>query len=80
MQVMEGNIIQTIRDHGEHIGHCHTGGVPGRRPLSADHELNWPAVCDAIAQTGYRGYLAHEFVPTRNPMGSLREAVKLCTV
>ena len=80
MQVMEGNIIQTIRDHGEHIGHYHTGGVPGRRPLSADQELNWPAVCGAIAQTGYRGYLAHEFVPTRNTLGSLREAVKLCTV
>ncbi len=80
MQIMEGNIIGTIRDHAEHIGHYHTGGVPGRRALGADQELNWPAICRAITQTGYRGYVAHEFVPTIDPIGSLRESVRLCAV
>ena len=80
MQIMEGNIIQTIRENAEHIGHYHTGGVPGRRELGAGQELNWPAVCRAIAETGFRGYVGHEFVPMREVRGSLREAVTLCTV
>jgi hydroxypyruvate isomerase len=80
MQVMEGDIIRTIRENSEYIGHYHTGGVPGRRELGSDQELNWPVVCRAIAETGYQGYIAHEFVPTREPMMSLGEAVRLCTV
>ena len=80
MQIMEGDVIRTIRDHQDAIAHFHTGGVPGRHELDDAQELNWPAVCRAIVDTGFRGYLAHEFVPTRDPLTSLREAVVLCDV
>jgi hydroxypyruvate isomerase len=80
MQIMEGDVIRTIRDSHEHIGHYHTGGVPGRHELDGTQELNWAAVCTAIVDTGFRGFLAHEFVPTRDPLTSLREAVALCDV
>jgi hydroxypyruvate isomerase len=80
MQIMEGDVIHTIRDNRDLIGHYHTGGVPGRHELDDRQELNWPAICRAIVDTGYRGYLAHEFVPTRDPLTSLREAVVLCDV
>jgi hydroxypyruvate isomerase len=80
MQIMEGDVISTIRDNHDLIGHYHTGGVPGRHELDDTQELNWPAICRAIVDTGYRGYLAHEFVPTRDPLTSLREAVVLCDV
>jgi hydroxypyruvate isomerase len=80
MQIMEGDVIRTIRDNHELIGHYHTGGVPGRHELDATQELNWPAICTAIVETGFRGYLAHEFVPTRDPLTSLREAIALCDV
>jgi hydroxypyruvate isomerase len=80
MQIMEGDLIKTIRDHHEYIGHYHTGGVPGRHELDDTQEVNWAAVCRAIVDTGFRGYLAHEFVPTRDPLTSLRQAVALCDV
>ena len=80
MQVMEGNVIQTIRDNHQHIGHYHTAGVPGRHELDRQQELQWPAIARAIAETGFRGYVAHEFIPTRDPMTSLREAVANCHV
>ncbi len=80
MQIMEGDVIRTIRQHHAHIAHYHTGGVPGRHELDDTQELQWPAVCRAIVETGFTGYLAHEFVPTRDPLTSLREAVVLCDV
>jgi hydroxypyruvate isomerase len=80
MQSMEGDVIRTIRDNKDVIGHFHTGGVPGRHELDDTQELQWPAVCRAIVDTGFRGYVAHEFVPTRDPIASLREAVALCDV
>jgi hydroxypyruvate isomerase len=80
MQIMEGDIIRTIQDNITHLGHFHTGGVPGRHELDGTQELNWRAVCKAIADTGYQGYLAHEFMPSRDPLTSLREAVLLCDV
>jgi len=80
MQVMEGDVIRTIRDNHQHIAHYHTAGVPGRHELDDTQELNWPAICRAIVETGYQGFLAHEFIPTRDPMTSLREAVELCDV
>ncbi|MFO0983551.1 MAG: FG-GAP-like repeat-containing protein [Planctomycetota bacterium] len=79
MQIMEGDVIRTIRDNHQHIAHYHTGGVPGRNELDDTQELNWAAVCRAIAATGFQGYVAHEFVPTRDP-DPLREAVALCDV
>ena len=80
MQIMEGDVIRTIKQHHQHIAHYHTGGVPGRNELDDTQELQWPAVCRAIVATGFTGYLAHEFVPTRDPLTSLREAVALCDV
>jgi hydroxypyruvate isomerase len=80
MQIMEGDLVHTIRDNHEYIAHYHTGGVPGRHELDATQEVNWPAVCRAIVDTGFTGYVAHEFVPSRDPITSLREAVALCDV
>src|SRR5881396_4072208 len=80
MQIDEGDVIRTIRENHEHIAHYHTGGVPGRHELDATQELNWATVCKAIADTGFKGYVAHEFVPTRDPLTSLREAIALCDV
>jgi hydroxypyruvate isomerase len=80
MQIMEGDVIRTIRTHIQHIGHFHTGGVPGRHELDDSQELNWHAVARAIADTGFNGYMAHEFVPTKDPLTSLREAVRTCSV
>jgi hydroxypyruvate isomerase len=80
MQIMEGDIIRTIRDNIQYIGHFHTGGVPGRHELDDTQELNWRTVAKAIADLNYQGYFAHEFVPTRDPMQSLEQAVRLCSV
>lgn len=79
MQIMEGDVIRTIRTNIAHLGHFHTGGVPGRHELDDSQELNWYGIARAIADTGFTGYLAHEFVPTRDPLVSLREAVQTCT-
>ena len=78
MQVMEGDLIATIRSQHQYIAHYHTGGVPGRHELDDTQEVNWRAVCRAIVDTGFTGYVAHEFVPTRDPLTSLREAIALC--
>jgi hydroxypyruvate isomerase len=80
MQIMEGDIIRTIRDNIQYIGHFHTGGVPGRHELDDTQELQWRTIAQAIADLNYEGYFAHEFEPTHDPMTSLRQAVKLCTV
>ncbi len=80
MQIMEGDIIRTIRQNSPWIGHYHTGGVPGRHELDDTQELNWSAIARAVADTGFTGYFAHEFTPTRDPLTSLREAVRRCTV
>jgi hydroxypyruvate isomerase len=80
MQIMEGDVIRTIRDNKEYFAHFHTGGVPGRHELDATQELQWATVSAAIADTGFQGYMAHEFVPIRDPLTSLREAVVLCDV
>jgi hydroxypyruvate isomerase len=80
MQIMEGDIIRTIRENIQYIAHFHTGGVPGRHELDDTQELNWRTVARAIADVGFSGYFAHEFVPLRDPLTSLRQAVELCTV
>ena len=81
MQVQEGNVIQTIRDYGaDYFGHYHTAGVPGRHELNDEQELYYPAVVRAIAETGFDGYLAHEFVPTyEDKLSGLREAIEVCS-
>jgi hydroxypyruvate isomerase len=80
MQIMEGDVIRTIRDNHEFIGHYHTGGNPGRHEIDETQELNYPAIMLAIRETGFDGYVAQEFIPTRAPLVSLREAVDLCNV
>jgi len=80
MQIMEGDLIRTIRTNKDYIAHVHTGGVPGRHELDGTQEVNWRAVAAALADLGFPGYMAHEFVPTRDPLTSLREAVALCDV
>jgi hydroxypyruvate isomerase len=80
MQIMEGDVIRTIRDNHQYIAHYHTGGVPGRHEIDASQELNYPAIMRAIAETGFSGYVAQEFVPTLDPRTSLAEAVRLCHV
>ena len=80
MQIMEGDIIRTIRENIQYIGHFHTGGVPGRHELDDTQELQWRTIAKAIADLNFDGFFAHEFVPVRDPMTSLAEAVKLCAV
>jgi len=80
MQIMEGDLIRTIRDNREYFAHFHTGGVPGRNELDDTQEINWRTVATAIADLGFDGYFAHEFIPLRDPITSLREAVALCRV
>jgi hydroxypyruvate isomerase len=80
MQIMEGDVIRTIRDNKDWIAHFHTGGVPGRHEIDDSQELNYRAVAKAIADTGFKGFMAHEFVPTKDPLTALREAVALCDV
>jgi hydroxypyruvate isomerase len=80
MQIMEGDLIRTIKDNKEYFAHFHTGGVPGRHELDDTQEVNWRTVATAIAETGFQGYFAHEFIPVRDPLTSLREAVALCDV
>jgi hydroxypyruvate isomerase len=79
-QIMEGDIIRTIQTHKELIGHYHTGGNPGRHEIDETQELYYPAIMRAIAETGFTGYVAHEFVPTGDPLTSLARAIEICDV
>jgi hydroxypyruvate isomerase len=81
MQIMEGDLIATIRKNIQYIAHFHTGGVPGRNEIDDTQEINYPAVMRAIVATGYSGYVAQEFVPTgKDPLESLRRCVRICDV
>lgn len=78
MQIMEGDVIRTIRDNHQHIGHYHTGGNPGRHEIDETQEIYYPAVMRAIAETGFTGFVAQEFIPTRDPLESLSQALAIC--
>ena len=80
MQIMEGDLIATIQQNIQWIAHFHTGGVPGRHELSTSQEVQWDAVMRGILSTGFDGYVAHEFLPTQDPLLSLRQAADLCDV
>jgi hydroxypyruvate isomerase len=80
MQIMEGDVIRTIRDNFEHIAHYHTGGNPGRNEIDQSQELNYTAICKALVEKKYTGFIAQEFIPKRDAMTSLREAVAICDV
>jgi len=81
MQIDEGDIIHSIRTNHEYYGHYHTGGVPGRNEIDERQELYYPAIMRAILKTGYKGYVAQEFIPAdKDPMASLAAAIKICDV
>jgi len=80
MQIMEGDLVRTLQKNIDWIAHFHTGGVPGRHELDATQEVQWDGVMRGIAATNFRGYVAHEFVPTGDPLTSLRQAADLCDV
>jgi hydroxypyruvate isomerase len=81
MQIMEGDIIRSIRENHRYFAHYHTGGCPGRNEIDANQELHYPAIMRAIAETGYQGHVGQEFIPTAvDPLSSLRRAVEICTL
>jgi len=81
MQIMEGDIIRTIRDNHRYIGHYHTGGVPGRNEIDDTQELNYSAIMRAIVATGFKGFVGQEFIPRRpDAMASLKQAIEICDV
>ncbi|PHI20488.1 hydroxypyruvate isomerase [Lewinellaceae bacterium SD302] len=81
MQIMEGDVIATIRKYADYIGHYHTGGVPGRNEINDSQELNYPAIIRAIHETGFEGYVAQEFIPTyEDKLKALEEGLNICSV
>jgi hydroxypyruvate isomerase len=81
MQIMEGDMIATIRANHQYIAHYHTGGVPGRAEIDETQEINYPAVMKAIIDTGFKGFCAQEFIPKRpDPLASLKQGVEICDV
>jgi hydroxypyruvate isomerase len=81
MQIMEGDVIATIRKYSKYISHFHTGGVPGRNEIDETQELNYPAIMKAIVETGFKGFVAQEFVPKReDKIASLKQGVEICSV
>jgi hydroxypyruvate isomerase len=81
MQIMEGDVIATIKKYHQYISHYHTGGVPGRNEIDDTQELNYAAIMRAIYDTGYKGYIGQEFIPARpDKMASLEQAVKICDI
>ena len=81
MQIMEGDLIATIKKHHAHFAHYHTGGVPGRNEIDDTQEIHYPAVMNAIAETGFKGHVAQEFIPKRpDAIASLKQGVTICDV
>lgn len=81
MQIMEGNVIATIKKYADYIGHYHTGGVPGRNEINNTQELNYPAIIKAIHETGFDGYIAQEFIPTyEDKLKALEEGLNICSL
>ena len=80
MQIMEGDVIRTIQQNIAYIGHLHTAGNPGRHEFDETQELYYPAICKAIADLGYQGYISHEYTPTRDALPTLDKMMRLCEV
>ncbi|HWE94363.1 MAG TPA: TIM barrel protein [Tepidisphaeraceae bacterium] len=80
VQIMDGDVINRIKQHKDYIGHVHTAGNPGRGELDDKQEINYPPIMRALLDVGYKGYVGQEFIPTRDPLTGLREAVALCDV
>ncbi|WP_439585222.1 hydroxypyruvate isomerase family protein [Dyadobacter bucti] len=80
MSIMEGDVIATIKTYHKYIAHYHTGGVPGRNEIDEGQELYYPAIMKAIVETGFKGFVAQEFIPKREPLASLKQCVQICDV
>jgi hydroxypyruvate isomerase len=80
MQIMEGDVIRTIQENHSYIAHYHTGGNPGRHEIDESQELYYPAIMRAIKDTGFKGFVGQEFIPVRDPLTSLAQGIKICTV
>src|SRR5207253_10415564 len=84
MQIDEGDVIRTIRENHKHFTHYHTGGVPGRHEIDESQELHYPAIMKAIIDTGFKGFVAQEFIPTKkekdNQIAALEQGVRICDV
>ena len=80
VQIMDGDVISRIRQYKDYIGHYHTAGNPGRNEIGDTQEINYKGIMREIVKTGYTGYVGHEFIPTRDPYESLRQAVLICDV
>lgn len=80
VQIMDGDIIRRLRQHKEYIGHVHTAGNPGRGELDDRQEIAYAPIMNALVDLGYQGYVGQEFIPTRDPLAGLRQAVSLCDV
>jgi hydroxypyruvate isomerase len=80
MQIMEGDVIRTIKQYKDYIAHYHTGGNPGRNEIDETQELNYPAIMKALVEIGYQGYVGQEFIPKREPLASLAQGYRICDV
>ena len=80
MQIMEGDLIATIQENSQWFSHFYTGGVPALHELNDTQEVQWDGVMRGVLKTGFDGYVAHEFLPTKDPFLSLRQAADLCDV
>jgi len=82
MQIMEGDIIRTIRENIQYIGHFHTAGNPGRHQFDDTQEMNYKGIAQAIVDTGYTGYMSHEYSPSqgKDPLTTLDEMMRICDV
>jgi hydroxypyruvate isomerase len=80
VQAMDGDLVRRIHQLKEYIGHVHTAGNPGRNELDENQEINYVPVMKALVEIGYSGFVGHEFMPTRDPLVGLRQAVTLCDV
>ena len=80
VQIMDGDVISRIRQHRDFIAHVHTAGNPGRGELDTKQEINYPPIMEALLEIGYKGHVGQEFIPTRDPLEGLKQAVALCDV
>ena len=80
MQIMEGDVIRTIKQNFQYLGHFHTAGNPGRHEFDDTQEMNYTGICKAIADLGYKGFIAHEYTPTKEPLETLDKMMRLCEV
>lgn len=80
MQIMEGDIIRTIKNNMQYLGHFHTAGNPGRHEFDDTQEMNYAGICKGIASTGFEGFIAHEYTPTKDPLGTLDRMMRICEV